>query len=346
MPELKEFTFLSTDGKTQIYVREYLPDGNIRGTVQIAHGVAEYCNRYDDFMIYLAEHGFAVCANDHLGHGKSVQDEAHRRFFAEEDGWSKVVGDIKQLRDIQKNKYPDVPSVLLGHSMGSFLARTFMIKFPNDFDAFILSGTGQMSRLIVKIGYSLAKGECGKTGAMTPSPKLYKTAFGSYNKKIANPKTENDWLSRNEANVAAYEADPLCGGICSAGLYRDMMGGLVFISDKKNLLKMNKKAPVLFIAGTEDPVGGYGQGVVKACELFRWALMKDVTLKLYEGDRHEILNEDDKGTVYEDVLTWICAKVLGTGIDGTLLENAQAPAGPTSEEEAVAKLQKRLNRKL
>ena len=327
MPQLKEFTFLSTDEKTNIYVREYVPDGEVKGVVQIAHGLAEHCRRYDDFMEFLAENGFAVSANDHLGHGKSVQDEEHRRFFAEELGWEKVVGDMKQLRDIQKEKYPGIPFILFGHSMGSFLTRTCMIKYPRDFDGYILSGTGQMVGLNMRIACSLARNECRKVGVMTPSPKLSKIAFGAYNKRISNPKTENDWLSANADNVDDYQLDPLCGGIFTAGLFRDMMGGLLYISNKRNLLKMNKKAPVLLISGTEDPVGDYGRGVVRTCELFKWAMMKDITLKLYEGDRHEVLNELDKKQVYEDVLEWIQSRFFGeAGFEPQLLTDASEEA--------------------
>lgn len=305
MAALKEYDFLSADGKTKIYVREWVPEGEIKGFVQIAHGVAEYGQRYDDFMNFLAANGYAAAANDHLGHGKSVSSEENRGFFTEENGWDAVVADMKTLHDCLKEKYPDKKAVLFGHSMGSFLSRTYIIKHPDDFDAAVICGTGQQSGLIVSLGEMMAKSECKKNGANKPSLKLTKMAFGSYNKKINPVRTSVDWLSRNEDNVDRYEADPLCGGLSSAGLFRDMMGGLKFIGNRNNIAKMRKEMPIFLIAGSMDPVGDYGKGVKKVYDLFLAAGMKNVSMKLYKDDRHEILNEDDRQQVYDDVLGWI-----------------------------------------
>lgn len=305
MAVFNEFEFLSTDGKTNIYVREWIPEGEIKGFIQIAHGVAEYGARYDDFMKFLAQHGYVVAANDHLGHGKSVADEEHRLFFTEENGWEAVVGDMKTLHDRLVRQYPLKKGILFGHSMGSFLSRTYAIKYPNDFDGAIICGTGQQSGLLLSIGHRMAIGECKKIGASTPSRKMTKLAFGGYNKKIKSVRTEVDWLSKNTENVDRYAADPLCGGVSTAGLFRDMMGGIKFIGNKDNIAKMNKDMPVFLISGSMDPVGDYGKGVKKVYDMFLSAGMKRVSMKLYPEGRHEILNEDEKDQVYADVLDWI-----------------------------------------
>ena len=305
MPKFSDYTFLSTDNKTDIYVREFVPDGEIKGVVQIAHGVAEYAARYDDFMSFLAENGYVAAANDHLGHGKSVASEGSRGFFTRENGWDAVVGDMKKLHDLLKERFPDKKMFLFGHSMGSFLSRTYIIKYPKDKDAAIICGTGQQPGIIVKIGGYMANRECKKNGADKPSPKLEKMAFGGYNKQIKNLRTHFDWLSRNKENVDRYVADPLCGGTSSAGLFRDMMHGLAYNSSKKNIAKMNKDLPIYLIAGAKDPVGSYGKGVQKVFNLYKAAGIKDVSMTLYPDDRHEILNEDDRETVYLDILGWM-----------------------------------------
>ena len=307
MPTLKEFQFLSTDQKTQIYVRGYVPDVAVKGTVQIAHGVAEYINRYDGFMQYLAENGYAAFGNDHLGHGQSVTGEENRGFFAEENGWQAVVGDMKKLRDRIKEAYPAQKAVLFGHSMGSFLSRTYIIDHPDDFDAAVICGTGQQSGLLVSLGAMAAKGECRKNGPKFHSEKLQKLAFGGYNKAFEPVRTPVDWLSRSTENVDRYIADPLCGFTPSAGLFRDMMSGIQYISRKENVAKVRKDLPILLIAGALDPVGESGRGVRKACAMYQAAGIRDVSMRLYENDRHEILNETDAAQVYRDVLQWINA---------------------------------------
>lgn len=309
MPRLNEFTFPSGDGRTVIYVREFVPDGEIKGTVQIAHGVAEHSRRYDDFMTFLAKNGYVAAANDHLGHGKSICSEEDKGFFHEHDGWSVVVEDMRTLWDIQKKKYPGARSVLFGHSMGSFLSRTYIIKHPDDFDACVLCGTGQQSPVIVNAGIALAKIECKRHGPSYHSETMQNIAFGSYNKGFDPKRTDYDWISANEENVDKYIADPMCGGISSVGLFRDMLGGIKFITKSANVRHMRKNMPVYFIAGALDPVGENGKGVARAYESFLSAGMEDVSLKLYKDMRHEILNEDIKDRVYEDVLFWINEKI-------------------------------------
>lgn len=304
-----EFHFSSVNGINNIHAIEWQPEGDIRGVLQIAHGVAEYVDRYNDFASFLAGHGFVVAGNDHLGHGQSVADESELGWFGEKDGWDMVVGDMKKLHDLLGDKYPGKPMFLLGHSMGSFLARTYMAMHPKDWYGVILSGTGHQPGLVCRAGGLVAKKEIKKRGSKYRSPILQKLAFGSYLKRIENPATANDWLSRDAELVAKYTADHLCGYTATAGLMRDMMQGLDFIRRPENLAKMRKLLPVFFLSGAEDPVGGWAKGVEQVAASFKKAGMLDVKVKLYEGGRHEMLNEINKEEVYGDILSWLEEKV-------------------------------------
>ncbi len=309
MPEFRDYSYLSSTGKNIIRGLLCVPEGEKRGIVQISHGIGDHSERYRDFMSFLAGQGYLVAANDHLGHGKSIASEEEKGFFAEEDGWNYVVEDMKLLHDRMKEEYPDLPYILFGHSMGSFLSRTYVIRFPEDLDALILSGTGQQSALLVKAGLFLANREVKKKGPRASGALLNKIAFGSYLKKIPDAKTAFDWLTRDEEIVQKYVEDPLCGFVAAASLYRDMMWGIRFISQEENLARMKKELPVFFVSGDGDPVGDYGAGVDKAAELFRKAGMQDISIQLYSGGRHEMLNELNRREVYEDILSWIREKV-------------------------------------
>ncbi len=305
MPAFSDFTFLSSNGKTNIRVRRCDPDGEVRGIVQIAHGIAEHVERYDDFARFLAENGFVVFANDHLGHGKSINDESELGFFAETGGWEMAVEDMRKLHDIAAAQFPELPYFLFGHSMGSFLARTYIIYFRSGLNGVILSGTGQQPKALVVGGKLLGKLEMNKKGAKYKSEKLNNLAFGKYNDGFDTPRTISDWLSRDEAEVDKYIADPLCGYIPSAGLFHDMMCGIEFISKPRNVQRMKKDLPVYFMSGDADPVGENGKGVLRAYKSFLAAGMKDVAMKLYHEGRHEMLNELNKEEVYKDILNWI-----------------------------------------
>ena len=309
MPRFDEFFFMSSTGVNRIHVKTCAPDGEIRGVIQIEHGIAEHVERYGDFMEFLAGNGFFVAADDHLGHGKSIERDDDKGFFADSDGWWRVIDDIKTIHETLKEKFPSVPFILFGHSMGSFLARTYLIKYPDDFDAAIISGTGQQSALMVGAGYFMANSMVKKSGPRGDGQKLNDIAFGSYNNKIKLKHTDFDWLSRDEKNVQKYIDDPLCGFVAKCSLYRDMMEGIKFISSKENAAKMNKNTPVYFMSGAADPVGDYGKGVQKAYKMFCDVGMKDVMIRLYPEGRHEMLNEINYKDVYADILNWLNEKV-------------------------------------
>lgn len=301
-----EYTFRSTDCIHDIRVLEWTPETEPHGIVQISHGVAEHVERYAHFANFLASAGFVVVANDHLGHGKSVNSEDELGFFAKTRGWDLVVSDIERLRIMTAEKYPNLPYFMLGHSMGSFLLRTHLIYYPDaPIKSAILSGTGHNPSIVVKAGGLVSKIESHRKYPKYRSKLLNDMAFGSYNKKIKPNKTVSDWISSDPEVVRAYVEDPLCGFVPSASLFSDLMQGLSFISTKTNLATMNKKLPIYIFSGSADPVGGYSKGVKKVYNMFIDAGMENVFCRFYDKGRHEMLNEPNKEDVYRDVLDWI-----------------------------------------
>lgn len=305
MPEFRDFFYASSTGKNEIRARICTPDSKPKGVVQIAHGIAEHIERYDDFMRFLADHGYVAVGNDHLGHGQSAARLDELGIFAEDGGWEYVIHDMDLLRDRVREEYHDVPYIFFGHSMGSFLTRTYIIRHPDKYDAAILSGTGQQSPALINAGFLAANMNVKLKGPRASGQMLNDMAFGSYCKKIDNPRTPFDWLSRVPEEVDKYIADPKCGFVCKCSLYRDMMGGLKFLTKQSNMDKMDKDAPVYFMSGAEDPVGDYGKGVEKAYKAFCRAGLHDVTIRIYPGGRHEMLNEENREEVKQDILQWL-----------------------------------------
>lgn len=281
----------------------------MRAVVQIAHGISEHIGRYRDFMAYLAEHGFAVAGNDHLGHGRSAVREEEKGVFCPQDGWNHVVKDMLQLHERMSREYPGKKYILLGHSMGSFLARTYLADYPEKCDMAILSGTGHQNRMLLRIGNLAAAGILKKKGYGADGTELNKLMMGAYLKRIDSPKTPFDWLSRDDEMNRSYAEDPLCGFTCAAGIYADMLKGIFYVTDMKNISRMKQEVPVLFVSGGEDPVGDYGKGVERAYACFKKAGMKDVTMKLYKNGRHEMLNEVNREEVFAYILSWINERI-------------------------------------
>lgn len=305
MEKRHEFTYPSADGKTDIHAVAWYPDGEPAAVLQIAHGIAEYALRYEPFARFLTAHGFLVAANDHLGHGLSVAADAPRLYFGGRGSWQTVVDDMYALRRRIGSAHPGLPYFLMGHSMGSFLARTYLIRFPGTVTGAILMGTGQNPGAVLLGGRALAGALAAKVGREGTSEVVEKLAFGVYNKAFAPNRTGYDWLSVNEENVDAFLADPLCGGSVTIGLFLELLDGLRFIKKPSNLHHMNAGTPVLFISGACDPVGQMGHGVREAYRSFRRAGVRGAELKLYPGLRHEILNESCRQEVYNDLLDWL-----------------------------------------
>lgn len=299
-------------GKGMIHGCRWEPEGTPVGVVQIVHGVAEHAARYDAFADWLAERGFLVVANDHMGHGGSIgSEDTSQGYFS--GGWFKAAADVHRLLSYTRMEYPNVPYILLGHSMGSFLVRTLLAKYPKcGVSAAVISGTGWMHRGILNTGIAAATLIGKKNGFDQPSKALNDMMFGGYNKRVEHKRTAFDWLTRDDSIVDAYIADPLCGFMVTAGLARDMMTGIKYIQEPETLEKMKKKLPIFFVAGSEDPVGNYGAGVKQTVQAFARAGMENVSMRLYPLCRHEVLNELNREEVYGHILDWLKKQGLYT----------------------------------
>jgi hypothetical protein len=304
-----EFYYQSADKKTNIHAVRWMPEGKPVGIIQIAHGVTEYILRYEDFARYLTDKGFIVTGNDHLGHGKSIADGAKPMYFGPKGSWKWVVEDIKMLKNITVERYPDLPYVMLGFSLGSFVVRTYLINHPGDLDAAILMGTGQMPPVAIKIAKLVANMEAKKAGEDNSTPTIHNLTFGTYNKIFAPNRTEYDWLCSNKEALDEYIADPQRGGDFSAGLFRELLDGMLYSSHEKNVWNMDKSLPILLISGEMDPVGDCGKGVQATEKVMRKAGVKDIEVKMYPGLRHDILHEAIKEQVYADVYNWVTKKL-------------------------------------
>lgn len=300
---LREKRYPSATGLCDIRYRMWIPE-DPQAALQITHGMAEYIDRYDEFASFFAENGVLVYGNDIVSHGKSISSGMPKGYFGEQSGWDAVVQDMRTLRDLVKNEFKGIPFILLGHSMGSFLARTYAGRDGADFDAFIFSGTAGANPVLA-IGKLIAKSEIKKTGGKVPSITLFNMSFGSYNKAFQPNRTTNDWLSRDEAKVDLYVADENCGFPFTAHAMLDVFTGLSEISNEKWAARVPKR-PILMLSGAKDPVGNSGKGVK---QVYGWLVKTghEAELKLYENGRHEMLNEINRKDVYGDILLFVNA---------------------------------------
>ncbi len=303
-----EFTYPSASGLCDIFAQSAAPAdfGAVKGVVQIAHGMAEYSNRYAQFALELCRRGYAVYINDHLGHGQSVSGEEALGFFGD-NGAESLVEDMKTLSDIARQEYPNVPFFLFGHSMGSFLARKYTAKYGHMLDGAIYCGTSGPNAA-VGMGVLLADTIIKSEGQMYRSKFLDSVAFGAYNRKTAK-NTPFDWLSRDEREVEKYMHDKLCGFMFTVNGFQTLFGLLKEVSAKVWYNTVPAALPVLLIAGDKDPVGDYGKGVREVYKTLRKTGHTNVMMKLYPEARHELLNELNRGEVMEDVLGWLDARL-------------------------------------
>jgi len=292
------------------FVYRWLPEASVQtvGVVQIAHGMAEHAGRYARFAGVLTAAGFGVYANDHRGHGKTAGELENVGYFADVDGWRTVVDDMLQLTDIVRRETPGVPVFLLGHSMGSFLVRTYIADHGDDITGAILSATGGDPGLLGKVGRLIARWECFRKGRRGKSPLLNTLSFGGFNKAFTPNRTDFDWLSRDAAEVDAYIADPYCGGVFTAGFFSDLLEGLAFINSPEGIRRIPKNLPIFFISGASDPVGKNTRGVRQVMDTYKAAGIADVSAAFYDGARHEILNETNREAVFKDILEWMIAR--------------------------------------
>lgn len=309
MIKKEDFYFDSRDGEHKIHAIRWIPEERPVCIVQIIHGMAEYIDRYDEFARYLADKGIMVVGDDHLGHGKSVRPGEKYGYFCKADASTVLVRDEHRLKKITQKQYAGVPYIVLGHSMGSFIARNYLFRYGTGIDGALIVGTGMQSKPVLLCARILAGIDGALFGADHISRLVDKAAFGVYNKRIDSPKTPFDWLSRNEDNVRRYIDDPMCGFIFTANGFQTLFRLIRNLHDVEKLKKMPRSLPVFFLAGADDPVGDYGRSVERVYKSFKELGMENVQMKLYPKDRHEILNEVDREDIYGDIYRWILQRI-------------------------------------
>ena len=297
-PIKEKFSFKSSNGTNTIngfIIRPQNPP--YKAIVQISHGMIEHSERYEEFMTFMAQNGYVMVAHDHLGHKNSVNDKSELGFMAHKDGYLHVLSDLATTAGRVRKSFPQLKLFMLGHSMGSFYARAFAAKYPYLLDGVEAAGKALIS-LLMKI-----------EGEKATSKLIAKIIFGSYLDKIENPKTASDWLTRDEEQVAKYRADEYCRFYFTLSGYKDLISILSLANSKECYENTRKDIPYFIFSGDMDPVGEWGKGVKKVYETYKENGVKDVVLKLYEGGRHEMLNELNKDEVYTDVYNWIESKL-------------------------------------
>lgn len=302
---MKEVYIPSTDGKNKLHVVIWEPNIQVIGVVQISHGMVEYIKRYDEFARYLNQYGILVVGNDHLGHGETAKTDDDWGYFCSDNMSETVVEDLYKITCFAKKNYPDVPYFLFGHSMGSFMARRYIMTYGNELDGVIISGTGNQSGSVLKAGKIMVSLTKLFKGDRYRSRMLKNMFFSKFNARIPNVRTSNDWLTKDEAIVDKYNADKYCTYSFTVNGYRTLLEVLSFIQNENNIEKIPKNLPVFLIAGEEDPVGNYGKAVKNVYEIYEQAGIEDISIKLYKDDRHELINETDKEDIYEDIRGWM-----------------------------------------
>lgn len=303
------FTVTSPDG-TELHTYRWLPasgaDGtsSTKGVVQIAHGMAEHAGRYARFAEALTAAGYAAYANDHRGHGVTASKEDHG-YFADADGFDTVVDDLHEVAQAAREEQPDLPYFLFGHSMGSFLARAYAVRYGDELTGLILSGTAGDPGLLGKVGQLIAATEAKLRGRRHRSPLLDKLSFGQYNAAFKPNRTKFDWLSRDEAEVDKYVADPLCGNVFTSGFFADLLGGLAEVNRDDVVAGVPKELPVHLMSGSMDPVGAQGKGVKQVADQLIRLGVTDVSTRLWPDGRHEMLNETNRDEVTAELIGWL-----------------------------------------
>lgn len=305
--------FLSSVDNHRIFVRSWMPEaGTPRAIIQILHGMAEHCSRYEPVATLLVRQGYGVIAHDHRGHGHSVPQGGLLGHYADHGGWKLVLADTYKVNEYIHKQHPDLPVVLVGHSMGSFIALGYLIQHGRTVDAAVLSGSTANSPMAIRSARMLAQLEKLRAGAKARSSLIDLATFSSYNRQVSKqPRTEYDWLSRDEREVDKYIHDPLCGFLCTNQLWLDLTGGLETISRISNLRKIPHDLPFYLVAGERDPLSysNSHNGVDKLAGLLREGGIRQVTVKLYQGGRHEIFNETNREEVIGDLLKWLAQQL-------------------------------------
>ena len=306
------FTFLSNDGKTAIHAVKWVPDsGEYNAILQITHGMVEYIERYEPFAEFLTSKGYLVVGHDHLGHGQSVTSREDWGFFYEGKPSDTVVADMHKLRTLIQEENPDKPYFMLGHSMGSFMLRKYLCLHNDNLRGAIIMGTGFIPGNVTSLALGLTKLIGKIRGIKHRSKFIQGLAFGADYKgfDMTGEQPENSWLTKDVDIVRKYYQTPECTFMFTVNGYQGLFEAVNFSCDAENAKLIPKKLPLFIVSGDQDPVGGLGKGVKDAYYLYQNAGVQDLTYKLYENDRHEILNETDKQVVFEDLLAWMNVRI-------------------------------------
>lgn len=298
------FEFKTSDGKS-LFTYLWEPEENItkKGIIQIIHGLAEHAKRYERFAKEATDRGFIVVADDHRGHGKTAKNEEELGYLGDKNGFSLMVEDEYLLTKHMKEKYPNLPYFILGHSMGSFILQRYMEEYGKELNGAILSGSAGPNPLLLYPGNFIAKIVLLFNGPRKKSKFLNDLSFGNYNKAFKPNRTEFDWLSRDEKEVDKYVEDPLCGFVCSTSLYYFLTKGMIEMHKKHNMNLIPKSLPIIILSGSKDPVGA--TTVPKLFKIYLNLGITDIEMKLYNDARHEILNEINREEVTRDIFGWV-----------------------------------------
>lgn len=300
--EIKDKKILSSDQKNTLSGIIYIPDGDIRGIFHLVHGMTEYIGRYEPLLSSLASAGYLCCGFDNLGHGNTAREE-DLGFIASKNGWGYMVDDVKLFADSVKAEYPNLPYILMGHSMGSFITRVAVAKYHDLADKYIGCGTAG-SNPAASVGIMLCSIVKAFRGERATSPFLENMAFGAYNRRFDGD-TKYEWLTKDREIIEKYSKDKFCTFHFTVSAMRDLMTLLKLCNSKKCFTDTKNDLPILLIAGDMDPIGNYGKGVMQVYNSFKSYGKTDVTMFLYENCRHEIHNDTCKEQMTEDILKFI-----------------------------------------
>ena len=306
------FTFLSNDGKTAVHAVKWMPeDGMAKAILQIAHGMVEFIERYTVFAEFLTSKGYMVVGHDHIGHGASVASKEDWGYFCEGNPSDILIEDMHKLRTLIQEEYSELPYFMLGHSMGSFMLRKYLTFHPEKLRGAIIMGTGFIPQMLTSVAMGLTACVANLRGSRHRSKLIQSLAFSADYKAfdMTGEHPENSWLTKDVNIVNTYYNEPRCTYMFTVNGYKGLFEAIHFCCNPENTAKIPKKLPLFIVSGEQDPVGGLGKGVKQVYDMYKKSGALDVTYKLYENDRHEILNETDKQVVFEDILAWMNVRI-------------------------------------